>query len=258
MREVEGSPVSERLLTHYEGKYANAACPTQPIATTVAPRNRFEACLHYFPKYFRGGSILELAAGDGRVARSLLAADLPCSEYTVSDVTEARLRAAKEGLNDPRARFVRLDADDLSGEPEARYDAIILIALIEHLIDPLGALREIRRLLRPGGIVYVDTPNIAKYTRRLRLLAGRFPSTATRAEGLLTFAGEPVDLFEEGHLHYFTYRNLGGLLTQRCGFARVEKLSYYEGPSVISRRCEAALARFWPELFSELCLVAHV
>ena len=74
----------------------------------------------------------------------------------------------------------------------------------------------------------------------------------------MTHGGEPVDLFEEGHLHYFTYKSLSRLLTERCGFTRVEKLSYYEGPRLVSRRCDAALARLWPELFSELCLVARV
>jgi ubiquinone/menaquinone biosynthesis C-methylase UbiE len=250
--------VNQRLLDHYEAKYEGVNSSSQLIACAAVPRNRFEACVRHFPKYFRGGAVLELAAGDGRIARSLLAADLPCSEYTVSDVAQSRLRAAREGLTDPRVRFARFDAEDLSDEPSSRYDAVIMIALIEHLIDPLSAMQQVRRLLRPGGIVYLDTPNIAKYTRRLRLLAGRFPSTATDAEGLLTHRGEPVDLFEEGHLHYFTYKSLTRLLTERCGFTRVEKLSYYEGPRLVSRSCEAALARLWPELFSELCLVARV
>jgi ubiquinone/menaquinone biosynthesis C-methylase UbiE len=249
--------LSERLLTHYEAKYANGQDVIEAIATYATPRDRFEACMVHFPRHFTGGSILELAAGNGRMAKSLLATDLPCSEYTLSDLAEARLEAIRTASPDPRMRFTRLDAGDLRDEPSARFDAIIMLALIEHLIDPIGAMTEIRRMLCPGGFVYINTPNIAKFTRRLRLLAGRFPSTASRDEGLSTFSGQPVDLFEEGHLHYFTYRSLSRILTERCGFSRVEKLAYYEGPSLLSRRVEAALAHAWPEMFSELCLVAY-
>ena len=64
-------------------------------------------------------------------------------------------------------------------------------------------------------------------------------------------------MFDEGHLHYFTYRSLSQMLTERCGFSRVDKRWYYEGPSLVSRRLETTLARAWPELFSELCVVAH-
>lgn len=250
--------MSERLLAHYETKYAacQAAAP-DPIRVQGAPRDRFEACLAHFPGCFSGGSILELAAGSGRVASSLLSTDLDCSEYTLSDYAQVRLDATRESLDDPRLRFERLNADELGSQPGARYDAVIMIALIEHLIDPIGALAEIRRMLRPGGIVYVDTPNVAKYTRRLRLLSGRFPSTASREEGLRTFSGDPADLFDEGHLHYFTYRSLSRMLQERCGFSRVEKRWYYEGPNLGTRWLENSLARVWPELFSELCVVAY-
>lgn len=249
---------SERLLSHYETKYAGSgSAAPEPIALRATPRDRFEACRAHFPARFRGGSILELAAGSGRVARSLLASDLPCSEYTVSDVAQVRLDATRVALDDPRARFERLDADDLSAQPAQRYDAVIMIALIEHLVDPIGAMREVRRMLRPGGFVYVDTPNVAKYTRRLRLLAGRFPSTASRDEGLRTFDGAPVDLLDEGHLHYFTFRSLSRMLVERCGFSRVDEGWYYEGPGLLSRRLETALARTWPQLFSELCVFAY-
>ena len=47
-----------------------------------------------------------------------------------------------------------------------QFDAIIMNALIEHLIDPLRAMQGIRKLLRPGGLVYIDTPNLAKFTRQ--------------------------------------------------------------------------------------------
>jgi len=46
----------------------------------------------------------------------------------------------------------------------------------EHLVDPPGAMRQIRTLLAPGGFVYIETPNIAKWTRHMRLTIGGSPS----------------------------------------------------------------------------------
>jgi SAM-dependent methyltransferase len=43
--------------------------------------------------------------------------------------------------------------------PEAQYDLVLLIATIEHVDDPPGVLRAVRRLLRPGGRVVIVTDN---------------------------------------------------------------------------------------------------
>lgn len=42
---------------------------------------------------------------------------------------------------------------------EEGFDAILLGGVIEHLYDPYGTLREVWRLLRPGGVFYMDAPN---------------------------------------------------------------------------------------------------
>lgn len=44
--------------------------------------------------------------------------------------------------------------------PGGRYDAITLYDVIEHLTDPVRTLHEVWRLLRPGGIVHIVTPNV--------------------------------------------------------------------------------------------------
>jgi SAM-dependent methyltransferase len=150
-----------------------------------------------------------------------------------------------------------LDAERLDGVGEAEYDCVIMIALIEHLIDPIQAMRAAHRVLRPGGFVYLDTPNLAKWSRRLKLLAGYFPSTAASDEGLTTYQGGPVDLYDEGHLHYFTNRSLGRLLTRYAGFERVEHVGYWQGATGLTARLGRPLASRWPGLFSETVCIGY-
>jgi SAM-dependent methyltransferase len=247
-----------RLQAHYDEKYrteADGPEAQERIADVRVPTSRFEAIAKAFPKYFHGGDVLELGAGNGLIARTLLGSRL-ISKYTLSDVSRPRLEGVRASIDDPRVRIVELNAEEVRDDEGSKYDAIVMVALIEHLIDPLGAMTRLRQLLRPGGFVYIDTPNIAKYTQRLKLLSGRFPSTASADEGLIKFSGEPVDLYDEGHLHYFTFRSLSRMLTERCGYSRIEKVPYPGGRIPLGRFVHGRLAVAWPEMFSELALVA--
>lgn len=248
------------LIEHYERKYGHErhVSSIEDVPRTATPCNRFEAAVHYLPKFLDGGEVLELGAGNGNVAKALLDDCLDLGSYTLGDISASRVQGIAASIANPKVRVSRLDAEALPYELGKSFDAVIMIALIEHLIDPLRAMQGVRRLIRPGGFVYLDTPNIAKYTRRLLLLAGRFPSTASRGEGLRTYDGNPVDLHDEGHLHYFTYRSLERMLLERCGFSRVTYTPYVSGRMVFNRRVGHALAKKWPTLFSELALVAHV
>jgi 2-polyprenyl-3-methyl-5-hydroxy-6-metoxy-1,4-benzoquinol methylase len=50
--------------------------------------------------------------------------------------------------------------DDLTSDGVEPFDIVTMWDVIEHLEDPLGALRIVHRLLRPGGVVAIRTPNI--------------------------------------------------------------------------------------------------
>ena len=252
----------ERLHRYHDTNYsAEAVAPLDQIVEyKSSPANRFEACLKYFPTCFRGGDILELGAGSGLVARSLIASGLKFNTYMLSEVSQNRLKGLSQSFTDPRTRVIRLDAESLPDDELHRYDAVIMIALIAQLVDPIGAMRQVRKLLRPGGFVFLETPNVAKFTRRAKLLFGRFPAIASRNEGLTTYEDSPLDLLDGGHLHYFTFRSMSLMLVERCGFSRVEKLSYFVGPNghrMVGHKIGDGLARLWPELFSEIVVVAY-
>ena len=50
--------------------------------------------------------------------------------------------------------------------PDASFDAVTLWDVLEHLHDPLASLRELRRILRPGGVIFLRVPNAASYVAR--------------------------------------------------------------------------------------------
>jgi SAM-dependent methyltransferase len=54
------------------------------------------------------------------------------------------------------------------------FDAVLLTEVLEHLREyPLRTLEEARRILRPGGVLVVTTPNAAYIRNRVRLALGR-------------------------------------------------------------------------------------
>jgi SAM-dependent methyltransferase len=57
--------------------------------------------------------------------------------------------------------------------PDGSFDSVLFCEVIEHLLfDPMHALREMNRVLRPGGTIVVTTPNVARIENIARIVAG--------------------------------------------------------------------------------------
>jgi SAM-dependent methyltransferase len=60
--------------------------------------------------------------------------------------------------------------------PERSVDAVCAIEILEHVENPLAVLRNVRRILKPGGVLIVSTPNISHPRSRLKFLMTGSPS----------------------------------------------------------------------------------
>ncbi len=75
---------------------------------------------------------------------------------TVKFVKNAKL---KMGYN------IKNGSADLIPFKDNTFDAIVIDNVIEHLVNPGKALREIKRVLTPGGMLYIGAPNAANYRK---------------------------------------------------------------------------------------------
>lgn len=79
--------------------------------------------------------------------------------------------------------------DDLiaAALPDDRFDVVHLNEVIEHVVDPVGLLREIHRVLRPGGMAYLRTGCVESWSARWR--AERWSYYAFAPGGHIRFFG---------------------------------------------------------------------
>ena len=83
---------------------------------------------------------------------------------------------------------------------EEPFDVVVCGDVLEHLVDPLTVLTDLKGNLNPGGQLICSVPNVAHLWIRLNLLLGRF-----------TYADRGI--MDRTHLRFFTRRSLIRLLT---------------------------------------------
>lgn len=96
------------------------------------------------------GTVLELAAGTGILTRQLRAAMAPGAELVATDLNPDMLALAQAKHTGAAVRWQQADAQALPFD-DASFDAVACQYGVMFFPDKAGALRQVRRVLRPGG-----------------------------------------------------------------------------------------------------------
>ena len=146
---------------------------------------------HLLPYLRAGQSVLDVGCGPGTITCDLDALVAP-GRVTAVEPTEAALdlaRAEADRRGTTTIDFAVADVHALD-LPDASYDVVHAHQVLQHVADPVLALREMRRVCKPGGVVAVRDSDYTAFTwfpadQRLDTWLDLY-RTAARANG-----GEP-------------------------------------------------------------------
>jgi 2-polyprenyl-3-methyl-5-hydroxy-6-metoxy-1,4-benzoquinol methylase len=150
---------------YYESYYEHAGAEAgNPLHRLRAAHRRRSAAKRYRRPPFElegvtPGRVLDVGCGSGELLADL--ARRGWEPYGVDPSAAATAAAARRG-----AQVHQGTLEDQPWEPQS-FQLITMQHALEHIVDPITALRQARALLAPGGLLAIEVPNWACWQRRI-------------------------------------------------------------------------------------------
>jgi 2-polyprenyl-3-methyl-5-hydroxy-6-metoxy-1,4-benzoquinol methylase len=151
---------SDSLREVYERRGADYA---QPVVPDPSLDRKFAVLCEEIRAQLPANAFLDAGCGDGRFLAALPTLGSVPERVVGVDIADsilatARLATAASGLQPElvRGNLERLPLGD------SEFDLVVSIQVLEHLLDPAAGVRELGRVLRPGGTLLLSTDNRAR------------------------------------------------------------------------------------------------
>ena len=126
-------------------------------------RTAENSAAYLLPHLRPGMRVLDVGCGPGTITRDLGALVGAQGEVLGLDSSDDVVSQAAAACDLPQVRFTVGDALHLD-VADGSYDVVHAHQVLQHLTDPVAALREMRRVTRPGGLVAVRDADYAAMT----------------------------------------------------------------------------------------------
>jgi len=216
--------------------------PLEPLRYDEQVPDPFESTGMILNMIPPGSRVLDVGCGTGWIS-SLIRDIRRCTVIGIEPHAERARKARSRGIDVAASELNANSALKLG-----RFDVVLFADVLEHVLDPLGALRLSRTLLVGRGFLIASIPNVAHWMVRLNLLRGRFDYDVT-------------GIMDATHLRWFTAKGIRRIFS-RAGYDVVEfraaagiwMREYHRRPwSLLSPRWRNAVIRratsYFPALF---------
>ncbi len=126
-----------------------------------AETKRIRQALQHYDRPPADLRVCDIGPGDGTTLAAFRTLGARSENLYGVDIDEAIIKKLEgKGL-----RGILSRAEELDGSVRD-FDLVLMLQVIEHVADPRRVLEKARDLLRPGGLLWMETPNIAGWDRR--------------------------------------------------------------------------------------------
>lgn len=201
-------------------------------AEGVALRRNFSDRLSKIRKHKKSGKLLEIGSAHGfflEMAQNFFEVEGVEVNKDVATKVEKRLGVKVSGGS----------FDEFNLEA-TRYDCVVALDVIEHLRHPRGFLETCRRVLHPGGFLFIETGDISALVPKLQGERWRL-------------------IYPPSHLSYFSASTLSKILKE-CGFEviSVERVWFWRTLRQILFRSFPKFFTLMPDFLSRLCFSVSI
>jgi 2-polyprenyl-3-methyl-5-hydroxy-6-metoxy-1,4-benzoquinol methylase/glycosyltransferase involved in cell wall biosynthesis len=191
--------------------YYSSYYHTENLAFSPLTKGRFRSLIASFESYRETGRLLDIGCGAGHFLK--VASAQGWGAHGTEIAASAFEHLSRYGIKTFQGEL------QAARYPADFFDVVYCSEVVEHLPDPLSLLRESARILRPGGLLYLTTPNFNSLSRRL--------------------LGARWRVICKEHVCYFTPRLLTRLLRD-AGFGRVRRATRNLDPHELRKLFGAA------------------